>query len=130
MTRVELPFGNLLTSFVEADLRSIGIALGDFFQLRCRDHSAKVLFGRGFGDVPVGDWVAFRSAQGPLTIARNFANAAERPGAGRETVCSCPSGDEGILRTFKPTEGRAMARLKEFGSFWRFEIFALPPTFT
>ena len=85
VTRVELPFGNLLTSFVEADLRSIGIASGDFSHLRCRDRTFSVFFGRGFGDVPTGDWVAFRSAQGLLMIARNFANAAEASG--------CSAGD-------------------------------------
>ncbi len=85
VTRVDLPFGNLLTSFVEADLRSIGIASGDFFQLRCHDRTLNVFFGRGFADVPVGDWVAFRSAQGTLTIARNSANAAEASG--------CTTGD-------------------------------------
>jgi len=85
VTRVDLPFGNLLTSFVEADLQSIGIAFGDLFQLRCRDRTLNVFFGRGFTDVPVGDWVALQSAQGTLMIARNFANAAETSG--------CTTGD-------------------------------------
>ena len=73
-------FGNLETSFVEADLQAIGIASGDSFQMRCHERSFNVLFGRGFRDVPVGDWVAFRSPQGSLTIARNSANAAEGSG--------------------------------------------------
>ncbi len=80
VTAVQLPFGNLLTSFVETDLRSIGIESGDSFQVRCRDRTFNVLFGRGFGDVAAGDWVAFRSAQGTLTIARNLANAADASG--------------------------------------------------
>ena len=49
---------------VEADFRSIGIAAGKSFQLRCRDNTFNVLLGRGFGDVPLGEWVAFLSAQG------------------------------------------------------------------
>jgi len=85
VARVELPFGNLITSFVEADFRSIGIAAGKSFQLRCRDNTFNVLLGRGFGDVPLGEWVAFLSAQGTFTIARNLANAAETSG--------CMSGD-------------------------------------
>ena len=80
VARVELPFGNLITSFVEADFRSIGIAAGKSFRLRCRDNTFNVLLGRGFGDVPLGEWVAFLSAQGTFTIARNFANAAEMSG--------------------------------------------------
>ena len=36
-----------------------------------------VLLGKRIGDVPLGEWVAFRSVQGAFTIARNFANAAE-----------------------------------------------------
>ena len=80
VARVQLPFGNLITSFVEADFRSIGIAAGESFQLRCRDNTVNVLLGRGFGDVPLGEWVAFLSAQGTFTIARNFANAAETSG--------------------------------------------------
>ena len=79
VARVEQPFGNLITSFVEADFRSIGIAAGKSFQLRCRDNTFNVLLGKGFGDVPSGEWVAFLSAQ------RNLANAAETSG--------CMSGD-------------------------------------
>ena len=85
VARVELPFGNLITSFVEADFRSIGIAAGQSFQLRCRDNTFNVSLGRGFGDVPLGEWVAFLSAQGTFTIGRSFANAVETSG--------CISGD-------------------------------------
>ncbi len=80
VARVEQPFGNLITSFVEADFRSIGIAAGKSFQLRCRDNTFNVLLGRGFGDVPSGEWVAFLTAQGTFRIARNLANAAETSG--------------------------------------------------
>ena len=77
VTRVQLPFGNLIASFVEADFQSIGIAAGQSFQLRCRDNTFNVLLGKRIGDVPLGEWVAFRSAQGAFTIGRNFGNAAE-----------------------------------------------------
>src|SRR5687768_11216643 len=85
VARVEVPFGNLITSFVEADFRSIGIAAGQSFQLRCRDNTFNVLFGKRLADAPLGEWVAFLSAQGRFTIARNFANAAE--------TSRCTSGD-------------------------------------
>jgi uncharacterized damage-inducible protein DinB len=85
VTRVELPFGNLDTSFAESDVQSIGIASGDAFQLRCRDKTFDILLGKNFRDVPSGEWVAFSSLQGTLKIARNFASAAEASG--------CKAGD-------------------------------------
>jgi hypothetical protein len=80
VTRVELPFGNLDTSFVESEIQSIGIAVGDSFQMRCRDRTFDVLLGKAFGDVPAGEWVAFSSPESTLKIARNLANAAEASG--------------------------------------------------
>jgi len=85
VTRVELPFGNLDTSFVESDLRSLGIASGDAFYVRCRDKTFEIVLGRNFGDVARGEWVAFFPGPGPLKIARNFASAAQASG--------CQSGD-------------------------------------
>jgi hypothetical protein len=74
---VEPPFGNVQTSFVESDLRSLGIAPGTSFQLRFRQNTFDVLLGEDFGDVPRGEWVAFFSPEGTLTLARNLASAAE-----------------------------------------------------
>jgi hypothetical protein len=85
VTRVELPFGNLDTSFVESEMRSIGIVSGDTFQVRCHDGTFDVLLGSAFRDVPAGEWVAFASPEGTLKIARNLANAAEASG--------CKAGD-------------------------------------
>ena len=85
MTRVELPFGNLDTSIIDSDARSIGIATGDTFQMRCRDKTFDVVLGKTFGDVPRGEWVAFFSMQETLKIARNSASAAEASG--------CKAGD-------------------------------------
>ena len=85
VTRVELPFGNLDTSIVESDVRSIGIAPGDSFQVRCGDKTVDIFLGRGFGDVSVGEWVALFSLQGTLKIARNRVSAAEASG--------CKAGD-------------------------------------
>ena len=89
VTRVELPFGNLDTSVVESDARSIGIAPGDTFQVRCRDKTFDVVLGKTFADVPRGEWVAFFSVQGTLKIARNRASAAEASG--------CTAGDSLVV---------------------------------
>jgi DinB family protein/S-adenosylmethionine hydroxide adenosyltransferase-like protein len=85
VTRVELPFGNLDTSFLESDVRSIGVAAGDAFQVRCREKAFDIILGRNFGDVPRGEWVALISLPGTLKIARSFASAAEASG--------CKAGD-------------------------------------
>jgi len=93
VTRVELPFGNLDTSIVESDVRSIGIAPGDSFQVRCGDKTVDIKLGSRFGDVPVGEWVAVFSLQGTLTIARNRASAADTSG--------CKAGD-GLFVSKRP----------------------------
>src|SRR6478672_4547075 len=80
VTRVELPFGNLETGFVESDVRSIGIAFGDSFQMRCGEKSFNVSLGKNFRDVPLYEWVALFPRQGTLKIARNSASAAEASG--------------------------------------------------
>jgi S-adenosylmethionine hydrolase len=85
VTRVELPFGNLDTGFVESDARFIGIASGDTFQVRCGDKTFDAVLGKTFADVPIGEWVAFFAVQGTLKIARNRASAAEASG--------CKAGD-------------------------------------
>jgi S-adenosylmethionine hydrolase len=85
VARVEEPFGNLDTSFIESDFRSIGIALGDSFQLRCRNKTFDVVSGRTFRDVPRGEWVALASTGGAVKMGRSFANAAELSG--------CDAGD-------------------------------------
>ena len=80
VTRIELPFGNLDTTFVASDLRSLGISPKETIQVRCGGKVVDVFFGRAFADVPRGEWVAFVSPEGTLKIARNFASAAEASG--------------------------------------------------
>ena len=85
VTRVDPPFGNLDTSFVESEVESLGIAAGNSFQVRCRDKVLDIVLGSNYGDVPRGEWVAGFSMQGTLKIARNLASAAEASG--------CKAGD-------------------------------------
>jgi DinB superfamily/S-adenosyl-l-methionine hydroxide adenosyltransferase len=94
VTRVELPFGNLDTSILESDVRSIGIVSGDTFHVRCGDKAFNIVLGNNFGDVPRGEWVAVFSLQGTLRIARNFASAAEASG--------CKAGDS-LFVSKRPT---------------------------
>ena len=85
VSRVEPPFGNLDTSFLESDVRSIGITIGESFLLRCGEKAFEVVLGRRFTDVRIGEWVAMFPSQGALKIGRNYASAAEASG--------CAAGD-------------------------------------
>ena len=85
ITRVEPPFGNLDTSLLDADVESLGIAIGNSFQVRCQDKVIDIVLASNYGDVPRGEWVAVVSMQGTLKIARSFASASEASG--------CKAGD-------------------------------------
>ena len=74
------PFGNLETSFVEADIRAIGIGSGGAFQVQCREKAFLVMFGRSWDEVAAGEWAAFLSLDGTLVLARNTASAAAASG--------------------------------------------------
>lgn len=78
--RLEPPFGNLETSLVASDLRSLQISSGSSFDLRCREKTVTVLFGQHWADVPRGEWVGYLSLEGGLIVARNSANAGEASG--------------------------------------------------
>ena len=78
--RLEPPFGNLETSFVASDLRSLQIASGSSFGVQCRENTFTVLLGQHWTDVPRGGWVAYLSMEGGVIIARNSANASEQSG--------------------------------------------------
>jgi WD40 repeat protein len=80
VTGVEPPFGNLETNFVESDLRSLAIATGDTFHVRCREKSVPLLLGTSVDEVARGEWVAYFSLEGSLMVARYFGNAAEESG--------------------------------------------------
>jgi WD40 repeat protein len=79
------PFGNLETSFVEADLIALGISLGTVFQFQCRDKTFRVKFGTSWADVAAGEWAAFVSLDKTLVVSRNNASAA--------TASGCAAGD-------------------------------------
>jgi S-adenosylmethionine hydrolase len=78
--RLEPPFGNLETSFVASGLRSLQIASGSSFGVRCRENTFTVLLGQHWTDVPRGGWVAYVSMEDGVIIARNAANASEQSG--------------------------------------------------
>jgi WD40 repeat protein len=80
LIRFEPPFGNLEASFLESDLRSLGIDVQERFDVRCRETTMTVILGSTWGDVPPREWVGYFSLEGVLIIARNSASAAEASG--------------------------------------------------
>lgn len=81
-------YGNFITNFVREDFAGLGIEVGDRFELTAGGMTVPVLMGESYGDVEVGDWVAFWDAEGYLLICRNYKNAAKTMGldAGAEVV--------------------------------------------
>ena len=73
-------YGNAISSFVRKDMDSLGIELGDTYQLTANRQTVPVLMGSNYNDVPVGDWVSFWDADGYLLICRNYRNAVKSLG--------------------------------------------------
>jgi len=73
-------FGNLATTFVASDLETIGIGLGERVVVEACGGAADALFGYELFDVRPGEWVAFVSPSGHLTVAVSYGSAAETLG--------------------------------------------------
>jgi len=73
-------FGNLSASFVEADFKQLGIALGDKFQMGCGGKTYTATYADTFTDVPSGQWVGFKDADGYYVISIVFGNASRTAG--------------------------------------------------
>ena len=69
-------FGNLDTSFSQANIDTLGIELGSEYTLLHQDTSITVTLGSTYSDVAEGEWISFLDDRGKLRIARNLENAA------------------------------------------------------
>jgi uncharacterized damage-inducible protein DinB len=78
-------FGNLHTSFVAADLEVLRLSTGQQIEIGTCGSTGRALLGNELFDVRPGEWVAFISPDGMLTVARSYASAAQEldchPGA-------------------------------------------------
>jgi N-acetylneuraminic acid mutarotase len=88
---IEEPFGNLHTNFVQGDLQRLGLSPGEQMTTRFGTHDFPATFGKDFSDVGRGEWVIFVVEDGTVTVARNFASAAE--------ACGCVAGEEIFVTT-------------------------------
>jgi len=70
-------YGNIFTAFSRDDLQKMGILQKESFIAGFQDNEFEVFYGTTYSDVPVGEWIAFITAEGTLQISRNFANAAD-----------------------------------------------------
>ncbi len=68
-------FGNAFLGFHPDELDKVGIKPGDDFIIEAHGRNWKVFYGQSYGDVPLGDWVAFPAANDTILLARNHRNA-------------------------------------------------------
>lgn len=80
-------FGNLGTDLVEEDLDRLGISLGDPVSATACGKMIEALRVDNVMDVRQGEWFAFLTPAGTLTVGRNYENASETLGCGAaETI--------------------------------------------
>lgn len=75
VTSVNPYFGNAFLGFHPDELKNIGITQGSSFILEVDGQQRNVYYGRSYGDVPHGEWVAFPFADDQILIARNHESA-------------------------------------------------------
>lgn len=86
-------WGNLLTTFVPADLQAIGVAPGEHLQVDACGGTTTVRFGDEMFDVRPGEWIALPRPDGHLTIAVSYGSAAEGLGCGELTAITIRRAD-------------------------------------
>ena len=71
-------YGNLNTSFTQADLDQLGLVSLDQFLLQTDNRYITITLGQQYADVPSGQWIGFIDWEGFLRIAIHYGNAAEQ----------------------------------------------------
>jgi len=71
-------YGNLNTSFTQADLDQLGLVSLDQFLLHTENRYITITLGQQYADVPSGQWIGFIDWEGFLRIAIHYGNAAEQ----------------------------------------------------
>ena len=89
-------YGNAWLNIQPADLETIGLKRGTWFQLHVGDSVFRTRYGSDFSSVERGQWVMFPNADGFVWLSRNWANAAE--------TADLNVGDEIQIRRYSPTD--------------------------
>jgi pimeloyl-ACP methyl ester carboxylesterase len=95
VSHVSAIYGNVWLDIQTTDLKKIGLTPGLWAQLKVRDQTYRVRYGKDFSSVERGQWVIFPNADGFFWLSRNWGNAAE--------TADLQMGDEVRLRRFEPT---------------------------
>ena len=73
-------YGNATLDFHPDEWRDAGFEQGESFEIEIHGERWPVLFGTTYGDVPVGEWVAFPTADARILLVRNHRNASRSAG--------------------------------------------------
>jgi len=71
-------YGNLNTSFTQADLDQLALVHTDRFLIQTDNRQISVTLGQQYADVARGQWIGFIDWEGFLRIAIHFGNAADK----------------------------------------------------
>jgi S-adenosylmethionine hydrolase len=71
-------YGNLNTSFTQADLDALELKLTGRFLIKVDQQPVLITLGEQYQDVDKGQWVGFIDWEGFLRIAIHYGNAAEK----------------------------------------------------
>ncbi|OGV45503.1 MAG: hypothetical protein A2X46_00765 [Lentisphaerae bacterium GWF2_57_35] len=70
-------YGNLISNISAALADRAGLRLGRQVSVRIGDQTVSARVTSTYGDVPQGDWVVLKNAEGAVEVARNMADAAQ-----------------------------------------------------
>lgn len=76
VVRISEEYANINTDVDLDDLSARGITHGTVFKVNFRDRTLNALLGKGYSDVPRGEWVGLIEDDGNLQLAISFGNAA------------------------------------------------------
>lgn len=68
-------YGNATLGFHPGEWLAAGLEQGEAFEIEIHGRRWPVLFGTSYGDVPVGEWVAFPTADARILLVRNHRHA-------------------------------------------------------
>jgi hypothetical protein len=80
VTKTDPYFGNATLGFHPGELEEFGIFEGDYFVIEIDSQQRDVYYGESYGDVPLGEWVAFPTADDQILLARNHESAIKTAG--------------------------------------------------
>ncbi len=73
-------YGNIIVNAQPLDFTTVGITRGFRFKVTAHGNTYRTLYGRDYGTVKSGEWVAFPSADGAFILSRNRQSAAASTG--------------------------------------------------